>query len=162
MDIDLAINGTDFRLGDRDDAERLAEAGFRRPNPLQRLLLREGRHERRYGSDDCTVSCFREAFDLYPCTDGYLDRDRQWRTGATLVYQQGSLVAVRFRVIEGRYAAPNFYDRFLELCERYLGEPSWQEYRNFVWNGDGVALVCSLDDTAQNAAFDWALSESPL
>jgi hypothetical protein len=155
MNIDLAINGVSLHLGDRNDADLLAEIGFRRLNPLQRLIQREGWHQRRYHTIGCTVSCFGESFDLYPCTDGYLNRDRQWRTAAMLIYDRERLVGVSFRVIEGRYAASNYYDRFLELGEKHIGEPARRARGTRVWSRDGQHIVCMLDETALNADFCW-------
>jgi hypothetical protein len=152
MDLQLIINGIVFRLGDSENSEALTEAGFRRPNLIARLLRRV-----RYRAPNCSLSCFDEAFDLYPCTDGYLDLDRQWRTEAELTYAEGRLVGIRFRVIEGRYAAPNYFDRFCELCVERFGDPdpASDAHGALRWQENGKRLICSLDENAINAAFDW-------
>jgi hypothetical protein len=152
MELELVINGVQFRLGDSEDKESLNGARFRRPGLFTRLVQRDV-----YRAHNCTLTCFDESFDLYPCVDGYLDYDRQWRTEAELVFAQGRLVGVHFRVIEGRYAAPNYFDRFLDLCLERFGEPRPDpgDPGALRWQQNGKRLVCSLDEDAINADFDW-------
>ena len=60
-------------------------------------------------------------------------------------------------MIDGRYAAPNYFERFRELCAERFGEPELQRVAGAAsrWQEDGKRLICSLDEDARNAAIDW-------
>lgn len=148
----IVINDTPLALGAVLAEDERARAGLRRTPLWQRLL----RHPRRGGphleASNCTLEAFDGAFLLYPCTDGYLNNDRQWRTAATLVVEQGRLRSVQMRVIDGRYAAAEFVDRFGEICTAQLGQSQRLDRYTQRWKNGQVACLSTLQRDGRNAS----------
>ena len=155
MDLDLQINGTCFRLGELRDDGRLREAGFRRLNLWRRLSAGKLGGHREYQAENCTVACFGDAFELYPCTDAYLNHDRRWNTEAVLVFVQDRLTEIRFAVIDGRYAAPTFWERFRDAGISPFGKPEATNRFSYVWNSAGGTLQGALSIDRVNCHFRW-------
>lgn len=162
MNLALKINEVAFDLGDPEDDGALTHAAARRLGLWHRIVRRAPRGRTIYRAANCALDYFGAAFQLRPCTDSYLDRDRQWRTEAELTYARAELVAVRFRVIEGRYAAPNYLSRFDDLCREKFGDSvqngaEWQE-----WRDAEHYLACRLEPAGPHAEFHWSYRASAL
>ncbi|MFO7654912.1 MAG: hypothetical protein R6X25_14005 [Candidatus Krumholzibacteriia bacterium] len=156
MSIDLEINGLQVRLGDPEGPAALRQAGFRSPPVWRRLLLRDSDRSR-WVANNCTVTAWDGALSLYPCIDRYLNHDRRWQTRAGLVYAAGCLEEVSFEVIEGKYAAPNYFDLFQDLCSRDLGDPLHHNGR-LVWKNGRALAEGELSLDGLNALFHWRLA----
>ncbi len=148
----IVINDTPLALGAVLADDERTRAGLRRPPLWQRLL----RHPHRVGPHleavNCTLEAFDGAFLLYPCTDGYLNSDRQWQTSASLVVDQGRLRSVQVRVIDGRYAAAEFVARFGEVCTEQLGEAQHLDRYTLRWKNGRVACLSTLQRDGRNAS----------
>jgi hypothetical protein len=123
MDMTFKINEVPVVMGREIDTAILLEADFNRAGTLNRIRLRIPSGHEMYSLENCRLDCFEDDFSIYPCTDGYLDRHRQWGTRAELHLRGGIVQKLVFQVIEGRYAAANFVDRFRDRCGEVLGDP---------------------------------------
>jgi hypothetical protein len=158
MDLDLHINGTRFRLRESRDVSRLRSAAFRAHSLWDQLTGGRLGPRKRYRAANCTVACFGGAFDLYPRLESYLSHDRRWQTAAGLIYLRDRLVEVRFEVIDGRYAAPTFWERFHEAATRPYGEPHSTADDVYFWNGAAMRLEATLSKDRINCLFRWFVS----
>ena len=158
MNLELTVNDIPFQLGQAQDSAMLKRAATKKRGVLRKVLGKLPFDETEYFADNCAVKCFGEGFIAFPCTDSYLDRDRQWRTAASLYYHKKRLVRVGFQVIAGKYAAANFLDRFLEACEERFGEPAENGFRT-VWEDDDYIVAAILSYNRHDADFEWALKD---
>ncbi len=90
---------------------------------MRRLLTGQDKNQVRYTADNLTLTGIDRDFSIYPCPHAYLDEDRKWSTRVTLVVQEGILHEILFQVLDGRYAAPTFFERFSDACQAVLGDP---------------------------------------
>ena len=148
----IVINDTPLALGAVLAEDERTRAGLRQAPLWQRLLRHPRRGGRHLEAFNCTLEAFDGAFQLYPCTDGYLNSDRQWRTAASLVVDQGRLRSVLVRVIEGRYAAAEFLDRFAEVCTGQLGEAQVVDRYTRRWKNGRTSCVSTLQRDGRNAS----------
>jgi hypothetical protein len=157
MEFDLRINHTRFCLGDRLEKHALASAKFHRAGLVTILSQKMSPLGKQFVARDCTMTCFGDEFHLYPCRDLYLDRERQWKTSATLFYKKGRLHRILVRVIDGQYAAVNFLQRFQEVCIHKFGTPSRAGRSEYSWESNGKSIGCILDEEFYNASFNLKL-----
>lgn len=153
MQLDVKVNSVPLILGDPVDMPALDEAGFRKAGPLRRLIRLVPPGQTVFSAENCQVECFEDEFSIYPCTHGYLNRDRRWETSATLYLADDRLVKVKFHVIEGQYAATNFLDRFQESCCAVLGEPVEKSRFQTRWKNGASTVTSILHRDRINADF---------
>ncbi len=153
MSLELKINSVPIRLGGIIDAKALDEAGFRKAGPLRRLFQHLSLSQTFFLADNCKLECFHEDFCIYPCTHGYLDRDRQWETKAAVYLDNGRVWKLEFRVVDGHYAASNFLERFQEACSAALGEPVESSRFRTRWRNGATAVVSILHPDLVNVDF---------
>jgi hypothetical protein len=160
MTLELKINSVPLELGECVADEELDRADLRKAGPLRRLINHQTNGHTLYLADNCKLECFDEDFCIYPCTHGYLDRDRQWETKATVYIEEGRVRKLEFHVVEGKYAASNFLDRFGEACSAVLGEPV--ESTGYVtrWRNGRATVTSILHEDRFNADFLIELQES--
>jgi hypothetical protein len=157
--LDLIINDIPLELGSPVSAETLAEAEVRAAGLLQRLVRRSPR-DGTFVGEDCELRCFGDGIHIYPCTHGYLNRDRQWHTRVALDVRRGKLRRVLFRVVDGHTAAENFLQRFREAAEAAIGEPVERDRRRAVWRRNGTLVRTYLHPDRINADIEWSLVEA--
>lgn len=149
----ITINDQPIALGEAlPDAVR-GRAGLVRPGLLRRLLSRNAPGCTRYETSNCLAACFTGTFDLYPCLHGYLTPDRKWRTDAHILVQNNRVTSAVLRVIEGRYAATEFVDRFRESCSSALGEPHTTDRYTMLWRNASATVTSILQPDTKNACF---------
>ncbi len=153
MKLVLIINDCAFELGSRIEPNALERAAFQRTGLINRLLNRTPAGSTRFDTKNCTLACFEESFSLYPCTHGYLNKDRQWQTSASLFSKKDKLHRILFQVVEGQYAATSFLSRFKEACNKALGEPSETSRWITSWIYGKTRIVCTLHPDKVNADF---------
>jgi len=143
MSIGVTINSVPLELGGIIDTQILGEADFRKAGPLRRLIGKHPVSQTVYTADNCKLECFDGGFAIYPCTHGYLNKDRQWETKAVVFINNGRIHKLEFKVIDGLYAAANFLDRFHEACNAALGDPVKAGRFRTRWK-NGAATVSSV------------------
>jgi len=151
--MEILINDTAIHVGDILPEDAVTAAGLRRANLFGKLLGGRRARRARLAADCCTVALFAGELRVYPCTHGYLDRDRQWRTAAEIHLDRGRVRKVLIRVLEGRYAAPGFVDRFNELCTLQLGDAKTEDGRLRRWRNGVVRCTSCLQPDGKNADF---------
>ncbi len=149
----ILVNDTPLALGDALPPEACAAAGLRPGSLRGRLADRLGLAVDRLEARDCTVALFDGDVRIYPCIDGYINRDRQWRTAVNLVVREGRLLSVEVRVIEGRYAAPEFVDRFVAACDARWGESQAVDRHTRRWRNGVAHFLSHLQPDGRNAVF---------
>jgi len=149
----LTINGFTFELGDQVEHDVLESASFQKEGLVQKIFSRTPPDSARFNAQNCTLTCFGEDFSLYPCTHGYLNKDRQWKTSASLFSQKDRFHRFMFHVVEGRYAATSFLDRFRDACTNALGNPTESGRLETRWIKDKTHIVCTLHPDKTNADF---------
>lgn len=160
LKLDVTINSIPLELGRDLKPEELAIAGFSRAGLLRRLVAHQSFNGIVYECVDCELRCFQDQIHIYPCTDGYLNRDRQWHTRVMLVVEDGKLSRVFFQVVEARTAATNFLQRFQNAAAGAVGEPVHRDQQRTVWQRSGTLIQTYLHPDRMNADFELALSES--
>ncbi len=140
MALELKINSVALELGGTIDPHLLDEADFQKVGALRRLIKPLPSGQTLFRAHNCKLECFDEEF--YPCTHGYLNKDRQWETEAALYLADDKVVKVEFKVIDGQYSAANFLERFQEGCSGVLGEPEENSRYLARWR-NGTAVVTS-------------------
>lgn len=148
----IVINDTPLALGAVLAEDARTQAGLRQSPLWQRLLRHPHKWGRHLEASNCTLEAFDGAFLLYPCTDGYLNSDRQWRTAASLVLDQGRLRRVLVRVIDGRYAAAEFVARFGEVCTGQLGDGQVVDRYTRRWKNGRMVCLSTLQRDGRNAS----------
>jgi hypothetical protein len=140
-------------LGEIVDAKALDEADFRKAGPLRRLFQHLTFGQTFYIADNCKLECFAEDFCIYPCTHGYLNRDRQWETKAAVYLENGRVWKLEFQVVDGHYSASNFLERFQEACSSALGEPVENSRFLTRWRNGATAVTSIMHPDLVNADF---------
>lgn len=160
LNLDLKINGVPLEPGSRVNSAKLLENGFHKQSLLRRIVKRQQAEGEILQAENCETDCFGEAFSLFPCTHGYLNRDRQWQTRATVHLVDGRVRRVTFHVLNGIYAAPNYMDKFQDLCTRLLGEPGEKGAEGaLLWKNDKLKLVGRLQPDRICADFEIEFEE---
>ncbi len=159
MDLDLKINGVELQPGGPVNASLLLENGFRKPGILERLVKRPAGGGEIFLAENCETDCFGDAFNLYPCNHGYLNRDCRWQTEAIVQVVDGTVRRITFHVLDGLYAAPNYMSRFAALCTRHLGEPNRGQAGDLIWRNDRLALSGRLHSDHIRADFSVEVQE---
>ncbi len=160
MNLELKINSVPMALGQMVDPKALERADFHKSGPLRRLFKRLPSGQTLFLADNCKLECFEEDFSIYPCTHGYLNRDRQWQTKASVYLENGRVCKLEFQVVDGKYAASNFLERFQEACSAVLGEPVESTRFRTRWKNDVAAVTSILHPDKFNADFLMELRES--
>jgi len=153
LELDWKINGVTLKPGAPVKTSALLDNGFRKVGLLRRLVRRPPGGGDIYLAENCEADCFGDDFNLYPCTHGYLNRDRQWQTQATVQVVDGRVRRITLRVLDGLYAAPNYMSKFEELCTRHLGQPGRSGTGALVWKNETLALRGRLLQDRINADF---------
>jgi hypothetical protein len=157
VELDIAINGVVLRPGDRATADELARAGLVRLSAWRHLLYRALRRLPAGGeywlAADPHVVCFAGQVDIYACRDRYLDQDRRWGTELVLCARDGRIRWLDIRVLEGVYAAGNYYERFRDAVRERFGEPDRNGRRQTVWQRRPLQVAANLSADALDAVF---------
>ena len=151
LKIDLRINDTPVKLGETIDGATLDRADFRKAGLLRRVIDRLPAGLQRFEAQDCTLSCFDDKIQFYPCTHGYLTPDRQWRTQAFLFTRDDQLLKLLFKIVDGQYAAASFMERFHEECENRLGQPEEADEFFASWRRRNMLITKVLYPDLKNA-----------
>lgn len=149
----LKINELSIAIGEGAPRTDLAAAGFKRRGLLSRLLNKEPRGGMVFETDDCTVTCFDDGFELYPCNHSYLTRDRRWRTAASILVVDDRVASAVLRIIDAKYAASEFVSRFRDVCTGTLGEPHTSDRYTIHWKNGNTTVTSLLRPDAKNACF---------
>jgi len=149
----ILVNETPLALGDSLPASTRIAAGLQPCSVGRRIVAALGLPAGRFEVRDCTLDLFDGDFRIYPCTEGYIDRDRQWHTAVDVVVKEGRLYSVEARVIEGRYAAPEFVDRFVAACDARWGESQMIDRRTRRWRNGVARFLSQLQPDGRNAVF---------
>lgn len=160
MSLELKVNSVPIELGGKLDIKILEEGDFRKTGPLHRLFTSLPLGQTLYQANNCKLECFDDEFSIYPCTHGYLNRDRQWETKAAVYLEDGRVRKLEFQVVDGHYAASNFFDRFQEACNAALGEPVESSRFLTRWKNGTAAVTCTLHPDMVNANFLMELIEA--
>jgi len=155
--MELIIDDIPLTLGDKIDPEVLDGHSFRKVGLVRRILTGKSVGRELYIADNSQMTCLIEDFSIFPCTHSYLNQDRRWETRASLFMKDGVLQEVLFQVIEGRYAAGNFIERFVDICTDVLGPPEEPEPRTSRWvNGEAkVTTFLHRDRVHADFRFEW-------
>ncbi|MFO7608384.1 MAG: hypothetical protein R6X35_04195 [Candidatus Krumholzibacteriia bacterium] len=149
----IVINDIPLELGEALPEDARTGAGLRRPGLWRRLRDRTAGAGTRLDADNCVIDAFDGRFHLYPCTHEYLNADRQWRTAVSVFVERGRVRSVLLRVIEGRYAAGEFVDRFCTVCTEQLGEGLAVDSFTRRWRNGAAACRSCLQPDGRNACF---------
>ncbi len=160
MSLELKINSVPIELGGIADIDALGQADFQKSGPLRKLFNNQPLGQTLYWADNCKLECFDEEFCIYPCTHGYLNRDRQWKTRGALYLDEGKVQKLEFQVVDGKYAASSFLDRFVEACSGVLGNPVENSRLLTRWANGATVVTSILHPDKVNADFLLELKES--
>lgn len=160
MNIELKINSVPIELGGTLDIDALDQAEFQKAGPLRKLFNQQPLGQTIYQAENCKLECFAEDFCIYPCTHGYLNRDRQWKTRAALFVNDGKVQKLEFQVLDGKYAASSFLDRFTEACSSVLGDPVESSRYLTRWTNGATEVTGVLHPGKANADFLMELKDS--
>lgn len=149
--MEIVINETTIAVGEPLPHDQAASAGLRPADLFSKLRRGHGGRRARLAAEGCTIELFAGGLRVYPCTHGYLNRDRQWQTAAEVHLERGRVRRVLIRIVDGRYAAPGFVDRFNELCADLLGEPHAVEGRRKHWRNGKLQFSSLLQPDCMNA-----------
>lgn len=153
MDMQITINSVALQPDQALAEDALIRAGLSRLSLLRMRLRRLPGGFQYWEAANPRVSCFDGQVDIYACRDGYLDPDRRWKTSLLLCERQGRLQWLELRVLEGVYAAGNYYDRFQETAGEKLGPPDRTQGRQVLWRSHPVEVSASLSADAETAIF---------
>jgi hypothetical protein len=151
MTLELKINSVSLELGGPINTDALDEVGFQKAGTLRRLIKQLPGGQTMYSAVNCKMEVFAEEF--YPCTHGYLNRDRQWETRAAIYVADGKVQKLEFKVIEGQYSAANFLERFQEGCRATLGEPEESSRFTTRWVNGSAQVTSTLHRDMINVDF---------
>ena len=160
MNLELKINSVTIELGGIVDTDALDRAEFQKAGPLRKLFNNQPLGQTLYQADNCKLECFDDEFCIYPCTHGYLNRDRQWKTRGALFVNDGKVQKLEFQVVDGKYAASSFLDRFMEACSAVLGTPVESSHFLTRWTNGAAVVTSVLHPNKVNADFLIELKES--
>ena len=158
MGINVLINNISLQPGAKIETRILKGSNFRKVGLVERLLKRLPKGQSLFIAHNCTVS-FTDRMNLYPCTDGYLNKDRQWQTRAFVYLMNGKIQKVEFHVLEGVYAAPNFINTFKNICTENYGSPVEIQTNHYLWKNDQYSFSSILHADCINADFSIELLE---
>lgn len=153
MDLSLMINEVPISAGQEIDPDALLEADFHKASPLSRLFHRVPLGLDLFHAENCKMEGFPGNFSIYPCTDSYLNEDRQWSTKVDIYIEDRKPRKMMFQVIKGHYAASNFMDRFREACNDSFGEPLERDRFATVWRNGSATVTAVLHADRINADF---------
>lgn len=157
MALELKINSVAMELGGIIDTSALDEADFNKVGALRRLMKPLPSGQTLFRAHNSKLECFDEEF--YPCTHGYLNKDRQWETDAALYVANGKVIKIEFKVIEGQYSAANFLERFQEGCSKVLGEPEENSRLVTRWTNGAATVTSTLHRDMINVDFLMEMTE---
>jgi len=160
MSLELKINSVTIELGGTVDSQALEDADFQKAGPLRRLFKQLPLAQTLYLAGNCKLECFDDDFSIYPCTHGYLNRDRQWETKAAVYLEDGRVWKLEFQVVNGHYAASNFLERFQGACTAALGEPVENSRFLTRWQNGTAAVTSILHRDMVNVDFLMELNET--
>ncbi len=160
MSLEIIINSLPLKLGETVDTSALEEAEFNKAGPLRRLFKQLPLDQTVFQADNCKLECFDDKFSIYPCTHGYLNQDRQWKTKASVFVEDGKVWKFEFQVVDGHYAASNFLDRFQQACSAALGEPVESSRFRTHWQNGSAAVTSVLHPDMVNVDFLMELIDS--
>jgi hypothetical protein len=153
VSLTVEINDVALCLGQAVEEAALRRAGLCRVAAWRRWLCGGAGTGTPWTARDPWVVCFEGAVEIYPCRHGYLDPDRQWGTAST-VHVDGDMVRqLEIRVIDGKYAAGNLFDRFVEACATRIGAPQLQENGLVAWRPGGWRVEARFASDLRNASF---------
>lgn len=153
MEFGIRINKIPLKLGQELPQETLANGDFKRLGLLRRLIAQQPVDQTVYAIDDCELEGLDDELHIYPCTHGYLNEDRQWRTKVTLFLKKDRLHRILFQVVEGQTAALNFLERFEAAAARVIGEPERADRHTVCWQSQGARVESYLHPDKVNADF---------
>ncbi len=159
MDLKLHINKISLQPGAKIDAGMLADASFRKVGWFKRLFKPLPEGQELFVANNCTVDCFDDRLNLYPCTDSYLNRDRQWHTRASILLVEDQIQKVEFHVVDGVYAAPHMMDDFENICSESFGPPKKLQTNHNFWKNDQLSFSGYLHADSINADFSIEILE---
>ena len=149
--MEILINDTAIAVGEMLPHDAVATAGLQPVDFWSKLRGKHSGRQARLAAVECTIELFAGEFRIYPCTHGYLNRDRQWQTAAEIQLEHGRVRRICIRIVDGRYAAPGFFDRFNELCAERLGEPHAADRRSSRWHNGTLRFSSKLLPDRMNA-----------
>ncbi len=153
MDLAIATQGMVLRPGQAVTSDILARAGLVRVPGWRCLLRRLPAGLRYWEAADPRLSCFDGELDIFACRDSYLDWDRKWGTALLLGERDDRIQWLDIRILEGVYAAGNYYDRFLDSANRRFGRPERNGRRQTIWQTDLLRVEATLSADGLNAVF---------
>jgi len=151
--MELMIDDVPLVLGEEIDPGLLTGTVFHKVGLVRRILTGKPSHRVLFTAANAQLRCLADDFSIYPCLDSYLDDDRRWETRARLYVEEGRLHTVEFQVIDGRYAAGNFLERFADLCTATLGEPVVRSRRITTWHNGQTVVTGRLRSRGYEAEF---------
>ena len=157
--MELKIDDVPLVMGATIDPDRLSDPPFHKVGLIRRFLTGRSIHRVLFTADDARLGCLADDFSIYPCTDSYLDEDRRWNTQASLFLVQDRLEEVVFRVLDARYAAGNFTDRFTELCTAILGDPRPGPNTGTIWHNGNTVVSGTLHPNGHEAEFRFRVKD---
>jgi hypothetical protein len=160
MTLEINVNGVAIVPGRELIAKEAENAGLRRASVLRRWAAALRQHDERWHVKDPQVRVFDDAVEIYPCKDAYLDPDRRWGTSCSVAVKDGIVRKVEIAVIDGKYAASNLFDRFVDGGYEILGDPQENRRGGVIWLQKGLKVLAALDRTAKNASFEVGVDES--
>ena len=153
MTLNIKINKVPMTLGQELSSEVLESADFKRTGLLKRLINQQPMDQTVFSGDDCELEGLDSDLHIYPCTHGYLNQDRQWRTKATLYLKNDRLLRILFQVVDGQTAALNFVQRFETAAGKAIGQPYAQDQHSTRWRAHDTHLETLLYPDRFNADF---------
>lgn len=153
MKLDIAVNGVELQPGQEIVEDDLQRAGMKRLPGWRCLLRRLPSGFRYWEATDPRIVCFAGQLDIFACRDSYLDEDRKWGTALMLSEHEGRLQWLNIRIIDGVYAAGNYYNSFYDSAAERFGQPGRNGRRQAAWQLDDLRIEANLSDDAKNAVF---------
>lgn len=153
MDLDIVVNGTTLHPGRQLTAGQLTQAGLVKLPRWRRLWRRLPPDLHYWEADNPHVLCFAGQLEIFACHDRYLDPDRRWGTALLLGERDDTLRRLDIRINDGRYAAGNYYDCFLDVARERFGPPQRNGRRQTIWLRQPLQIEASLSADAMNAIF---------
>lgn len=158
--MEVIIDNLPLKLGDSIDPGNLDEHKFHKVGLVRRILTGKPASRELYTSENSQMTCLTEDFNIFPCTHRYLNEDRRWETRTSLFFENGILNEILFQVLEGRYAARNFIDRFGEICTDVFGAPENPDAETARWVNGTAVVTTVLHRDGIHADFRFELKDS--
>jgi hypothetical protein len=151
--MDIIVNGVPLhprRIIADDDLKRADLA----PIPRWRCFLRRLPGGFRYWeASDPHIVCFDGKLDIFACRDSYLDPDRKWSTALMLRMRDSLVQELSIRIIDGVYAAGNYYSSFYDIITERIGKPLRNGRRQAAWETNRIQIEATLSPDALDALF---------